>query len=381
MKTLLSISLLIVLIAVPAFGQSTNSVSVHYPLFTLTAVSNDAADKGLAPFVVGKFDEVPAKNPTSRFGLLYREYASKSNDFTMMEIIDAASNKIIKKISLGEYYGVETSSWKNIPAENTSSESSATSVFLCTVKEGEFKLSREISIVTDQNLPLSTKLMMTLSLQPKVAIKLKVKFYGIAEGLVSSSGKSISIVDSEPLVKIHPAIIAFIPEAYQIKVEPQKKGKPSTFSVITNEASLNAGKKEVVFSMAISGTTVTFPGQIEKQLNNLSNYFNTNRPTPDMAVITQPNKLKALPGDTLMYTISYHNIGTDVATDISLVGPIPVGAEYVDGSTESNETTMTLIRKEAKAPSVGAVTSVNWNDKRTIKSGEERWVRYKVVIR
>jgi uncharacterized repeat protein (TIGR01451 family) len=383
MRFIQYVALLLFVGMVSVFAQLSNSVSVHYSGYTITVPSDlrNAADAELAPVIVGKLDVVPQKNPKSRFGILFRENASKPEGVTVLEIIDAATNKVIKRVSLAEYYGKETASWKNISAENKATETSMTSVFQSQVKEGEFKFVREISVQGDKNLPGGKKMMMVFSIEPKSSMKLKIKFSGIAEGVVSSSTQSFVITNADPLTTLCPAIEVFVKNVAQIQVEQLKKGKPQSFTVTSKDVSFNAGKNSEVLTFAIVGTSILFPGYAEKQAKSFEKYFITSKPVPEIVVITQPDKQKTYPGDTLTYTIYYHNIGTDVATDISLSGPIPNGARYIDGSAESNGSTMKLSRQEAQAPAQGAVTGLNWNDNRILKLGEERCVRYKVVIR
>ena len=383
MRIIQFISLFLLVGAISVYAQPSNSVSLHYSGYAITIPSSleNTADAVLAPVIVGKLDVVPEKNPESRFGILFRENGSKPENITILEIIDAGSNKVIKKVSLAEYYGKETSSWKNVPAENTVTETSVTSVFQCQVKEGAFKLTRVISMQADQNLPGGKKMKIAFSLEPKSSMKVKIKFLGIAEGIVSSSTRSLVITNAEPLTNLHPAIEIFVKETAQIQVDQLKKGKPQSFTVTSKDVSGEAGKNSEVLSLSIVGTSILFHDYAEKQAQSLEKYFITGKPAPEIVVVTQPDKMKAYPGDTLTYTIYYHNIGTDVAADISLSGPIPAGAQYINESAESNGSAMTLIRKEAKAPAQGDVTDLNWKDIRKLKSGEERWVRYKVVIR
>ncbi len=383
MRNIQYMSFLLIAGVISVIAQPSSSVSLHYTGYAITIPSSlvNAADAALVPVIDGKLDVVPQKNPTSRFGILFRENASKPEAATIMEIIDAATDKVIKKVNLAEYYGKETASWKNVAEGNKATETSITSVFRCQVKEGEFKLVREISVQADKNLPGGKKVMIAFMIEPKSPMKLKVKFSGIAVGVASSTVQSLVITNAEPLTTLHPAIEVFVKDVDQIQVEQLKKGKPQSFTITSKEASLDAGKSSEVMALSVVGTSIVFSGYAEKEAKSLEKYFNTNKPAPEIVIITQPDKQKAYPGDTLTYTLYYHNIGTDVATDISLVGQIPSGAQYVEESAESNGTTLTLNRKEAQAPALGVVTSLNWNDKRILKSGDERCVRYKVVIR
>lgn len=41
---------------------------------------------------------------------------------------------------------------------------------------------------------------------------------------------------------------------------------------------------------------------------------------------------EAVPGETILYTLDFSNKGTEAATDVAIIDPIPAGAFYVAGS-------------------------------------------------
>lgn len=44
-----------------------------------------------------------------------------------------------------------------------------------------------------------------------------------------------------------------------------------------------------------------------------------------------------LPGEEIIYTLSYHNSGTEPATDVLITDPIPTGTSYIPGSASDTD--------------------------------------------
>jgi uncharacterized repeat protein (TIGR01451 family) len=336
-------------------------VSIHYPGYTLsgTAGLSGNPDAGIVPFATGKLDKLPAKNPDSRFGILYRDNAQSLQSTVLMEIFDAATNAVLKKVTLDEYYGNESLTWDN----------------------GNVKLTREVQIVESANLPAGKQIRIDFKLESAKALKVYAKFYGKAEGLFKSSGRTFTISNIDPLTTERPALIGAVEQGKQITAEPLKKGKPQSFIITTSALQIGQNHAVSIFTLDIVGTTVPFPGSAGRQAANIEAYLTTHKTAAKIAVETVPDKQKTSPGDTLTYKIYYDNIGTGDAADMSVSGPIPEGTTYVEGSAAGEGTKISFERKKAASPQTGAVININWIDQRLLKPGEERWVEYKVVTR
>lgn len=61
-----------------------------------------------------------------------------------------------------------------------------------------------------------------------------------------------------------------------------------------------------------------------------------------------------LPGEEIIYTLSYVNSGTEAATDVLITDPIPAGTSYIPGSaSEAGELTFSLDKgKSFKKPTL-----------------------------
>jgi uncharacterized repeat protein (TIGR01451 family) len=110
--------------------------------------------------------------------------------------------------------------------------------------------------------------------------------------------------------------------------------------VVDASGVLPNGSNAAVMRLTTGGETY-FPGVV---------VFATQLFAPDLLTtiaksVTDVNGGAVLPGDTLEYTVSFSNVGTDSATNVVLDDPIPAGTTYVPGSlqvvTGANTGTMT----------------------------------------
>ncbi len=112
---------------------------------------------------------------------------------------------------------------------------------------------------------------------------------------------------------------------------------------------------------------------------------------------------KAYPQDKIEYTLRYKNVGDASASGVSLVGPIPVGAVYlektatdnesihprfsIDGGKSFNEAPVTYVVKnekgveERKVASPDMYTHVMWNVASVLDAGKEVSVSYRVRVK
>jgi uncharacterized repeat protein (TIGR01451 family) len=358
MKNILWLAMLLTLMSIAVLGQTLNVVSVKYPGYTLAvpSVLEGYSDAELVPFVAGKIDSLPKKAAQSRFGILFRDDAKNLSGITVMEILDAATNKVIRKINLDEYFNG---------------------------KDNELKFIKEINLVEDEALPGGKKLEVSFSLQSSSALKVKARLHGKVEGSLAQASNGFVISNNEPLTSLKPALLFQVITGVPAQMEVAKKAKQQTFVLTGSAVAVEPNQKTKVLSFDIVGSTVSFAKYVSQQVENVKGYYAGKNVAPNVIVVTMSEKPKTSPGDTMTYAIYYHNIGTAPATDINLTGLIPAGTRYLEGSAtaEIKDAIISYTRKEAKPPTKGDVLSVKWNDKTKIKSGEERWVRYKVVVR
>jgi uncharacterized repeat protein (TIGR01451 family) len=374
--------MLIVVVSVVTWGQTPSGVSIHYPgySFSVTSALQGSADGDVVPFVAGKIDQLPKKAELSRFGILYRDDAKNLAGSTVLELVDAASGKVLRKITLDEFYGKTSGTWSRVAEESKASASSIIEAFKFQLAGADARFVKQYSLVGDDALPNSKKVEVSFSIQTTSSLKLKVRMFGKVEGVLVQSVNGFVVTNTEALTSLKPALLFNYTSGTMAQLEVAKKEKKQSFTLTTGIVSVEPNQLAKVLSFDVVGSSISFAEKVPQQVENLRNYMGSKRPAPAVAIVSVPDKQKTSPKDTLAYTIYYHNIGTAPAKDISVNGLIPKGTIYLDGSAEGSGTTISFERKPAAAPAQGEITNVKWNDPSTIKPGEERWVRYKVVV-
>lgn len=364
------------------YAQQIRSVELKYPMFKLAVSTHiQPADAEFVPFAMAKHDSLPKKSEKRRFGILFSEDAKNLGRTTLMEIFDAQTNKSIKKISLDEYYGKESANWKLITAESKATAKKITSAFDVKGTDRSFKLIREVEVKDDNNLPTGKGVSINFYIRSTTAGILKAIFYGKAEGVIKTDSSTIIIGSAEPEVKINPMLVVGASPKAQVQYDPnQKKDKLQLFTIIGDTVSVVAQKQTLLFSLNVSGTTVGFKEHIEKQAVNLGKYFRTLKSVPDFAAVTLSDKQSTKPGDTVTYTIIYHNIGSGAGKDIAVNNQIPRGTVYIEESAEGVGSDITFARGPARGNIPGIVSNIQWKFKDLIRPGEERSVKYKVRV-
>jgi uncharacterized repeat protein (TIGR01451 family) len=365
-----------------SIGLSQKVIELQYPTYTLSVFAQPRSEdeSKVAPFITahqltGKGKEL------GPFGVLLKEKGESIGNQTILEIIDAVKNVSIKKISLNEYYGKETSSWKSIAAESKTLSGKIISAFRIQIGAYNIKLTREITATEERNLPLGKKMIVAFSAESDTSLKLKVKFFGIAEGSWKSAGKSFFISDGDSLSAIHPTLIFHPLQVSNIDAgSSSKKNTPKHFTVTSKEIPVPRNIQTTIYALEVTGTTVSFKEHIAQQAENLQTYFNTHIGRPAVVAVSQANKSTTRPGDTLTFLLYSHNIGTAAATENTLNNIIPVGTQYIEGSAEGAGSTISFTRTEAVLPQIGLVSNITWKFKDPIYPGEELTASFKVII-
>ena len=376
MKTFtLTFTLLLTAAAGPLFAQQ--SLEVRYPTYSLSAVASlkNRPDAELVPMLTGKVDSLGKKAEKNRFGFLFRSNAKSLGSTTILELTDAETRQSIKKISLEEYFGKETSGWKLVDQSSSSSASSIVSVFSIKQKDFEGTLTREMTVIQDRSLPAGKGIRVAFWLESKTLRTISATFHLAAEGLASSAGSLVIVASTEPAAQVNPMMTVSFSGAKQIQVEAPKKGKAQSITITTNTVQLAAEAKSQLLSFSVAGTNAWYGESVRRQAQNLAAYFSTGKTSPNVVPVTIADKPHASPRDTMTYTIYCQNLGTSVATGAEVSNPIPQGTTYVAGSAAGANTSISFEKTGE------TIAAIKWLFQDAIQAGEERSVTFKVVVR
>jgi len=142
-----------------------------------------------------------------------------------------------------------------------------------------------------------------------------------------------------------------------------------------------------------SGTvSLTLSAQIEQE------YLDA-KGKPAKRLVPVKDETKVLPGDEVVYTISFHNRGAQPATDVVVTDPIPANAAYRDGSAFGAGTEIafsadggkTYAKPEVlkvkgadgkeRAASAADYTHVRWKLLAAVAPGQNGFVRFRAVVK
>jgi hypothetical protein len=226
--------------------------------------------------------ELPKAGLKNRFGILFRESAKSLGSFTVIEFFDG--EKSIKKVSLDEYYGKESASWKKVATESQISKERIVTVFNVKQAKYDFNVVREIVLNDDPRVASGKYFVLDFSVRSKTPLKIKTKFYGKAKGIVVTSANAFSIVAADTLQKLNPALVFSINPGATIKVETAKKGKTVPFIITAPDAEIGGEQPIRVLGFTIYGTTVGFQPHIRKQAEVLEGFTISKREAPSLGV-------------------------------------------------------------------------------------------------
>src|SRR5258708_7128488 len=101
---------LIICLSHTMFAQGTGG-SFTFPGFSVSAPLQSGATSS---FIAGVSDTTASQGKPVFFGLSYGA-PGKNGKTSMLRIVDAANGKVLKDITVDEYFGEETDTWNAVP--------------------------------------------------------------------------------------------------------------------------------------------------------------------------------------------------------------------------------------------------------------------------
>lgn len=163
-------------------------------------------------------------------------------------------------------------------------------------------------------------------------------------------------------------------------------------------------KRSVLASISILLTAVLFSGPAfsdEKEhikLNNIAEMEKTVVNAEGEKEIVRVQAAKVLPGNEIIFTITYENISDQAIDNVVIVNPVPEHMFYKDGSASGKDTDITFSVDNGKAynkpdklkvmgedgkerkAEASEYTDIRWVVKSSIKPGENGRVEFKAEL-
>ena len=338
-----------------ALSQQQNVVSIDFGIQQIDFSSQSAKiDQKTLPWLRSR------SKSGETFGVFFQAIKGTSS---VIELL-GANSKILKSITVNDLLGKTTSNGVKLLSSKYSPSGNRS--------EDEYEVATPQGKMVLVLNSTATGLKSERSNPARLFVKIAVKnFKGTLSGAVISlpvqgnietnaNGAVISGIKSGNALSI---IVAPVPS----KISNDKK----SFSVTVKPI---LGSDENVLAL------LTVQGEESKAAAMNAVVMSSAGTANDVSIVTSASKIAAQPADTVEYEIICMNTGKGPVSDITISNPIPDGTKYLDGSAAGEGTLITFERIPAVAPKIGEVTSVQWKLTKALNIGEEKIVRYKIIV-
>ena len=307
------------------------------------------------------------------FGLWYAVNENGMSD-AVLEITDASSKAVVKKITASDLFGKG-----KVETLNNGSHLVATYQFGSGSSLVELQV--DYSVAADESAPLGKKLLISYKVRMAKASVVNAVLRLKSEGSIQQIGTSgFGVTRMENDQPAFPSIVVSSLTSVNTEVAPRADG----IQQVSIQA-LNVSAKEKswspLFSLEAAGTTVKNAEKAMDQANRIANRVSMKEAKPNLAIFNTASPTSTVPGDTVTYVITYCNIGNALAQNAEVTNPVPEGVQLIENSVENSGAEVVIERKPAVAPEVGTPTLVRWKIGKSILPGEEGRLTMKVVVR
>jgi uncharacterized repeat protein (TIGR01451 family) len=361
MKTIVCITIAICSIAL---GQGTQMDLYDYQM---QANANVKLKNGKIGLVTAK----PAKNAKEEniFGYWLSNNTNASSVF--LEIKEGA--KTIASVTAKDFSAkakFQTTGSKTVASYSAGSGASSVA------------LTIEADIVTDASMPLGKAVAVEVKAKTAGAKNITAVMTLFADGFVKKVGTNgLSNSRVEKGKAVFPLLLIVGNSGTTASTEAGEQKAAGRLVKLSSDPVAVSSEETVLLSFRTHTTTVKSYEKSFDQADNVERMITAKKEKTELSLLNSASKGTPSPGDTITYTITYHNIGTSAAQDIVISNPIPQNTMYVENSAEGAGAEITVDRKKAALPQVGEVTSVNWKVTKKVLPGEEGTVSLKAVIR
>ncbi|MBI2429814.1 MAG: DUF11 domain-containing protein [Ignavibacteriales bacterium] len=256
---------------------------------------------------------------------------------------------------------------------------------VATYKSGSGANSVEVTVESssesDASMPLAKSINIVVKAKVSGSKNLSAVMTLYGDGFVRKVGTNgVATSKVEKGKAVYPLVVITGKAGTSVTTDAGEQKAPGKL-VRLSSASPVSGTDATLLSFVVNGTTVKDYEKSVQQAVNIDKSVTEKKESTELAIFNTANNMNPFPGDTVTYTIQYHNIGNAFAQDVVISNPIPEGMIYVGGSAAGDNAEITLDRKEVAAPQQGDVAAVRWTIKKRILPGEEGSVTMKAIVR
>jgi uncharacterized repeat protein (TIGR01451 family) len=335
-------------------AEQYNSVSVKYKSMTLAFVQQPLkADAKLLPLIDGTI----TGGSKERFGIYLGGTPSST---TILEILDN-TNAVVKSISINDLLGKGISRETNVLA--SSKPRRAFNTYVIRLPQGDAELVIK-SIATGDEFAADQQLIVIFALKTAspmaAALRLQLPCLGTSE----TAGNGFVIVAKS-------GAAAFAASVIQSRAVIADKNK---ITITSDVKTTEAASETAMLWLVIKGVTSSSPTDAKTQALRVIKDNAQQAGQPQLVIVNAADKEKLTKADTTSYSIICVNIGTGDATSIVLANPIPKGTKYVAGSGTREGAVLNEENENSE------VQNLKWTFSTPLSPGQERIVRFKVVV-
>ncbi|MFA6468407.1 MAG: hypothetical protein WCW35_05870 [Bacteroidota bacterium] len=347
-----------------AFGQET---SLNLYDYQLQANSITKTKSGKIGFISLK----PVKNAKEEQAFGYWLSNNTNASAVFLEVKDG--QKTIASVTAKDFSAKAKSQLKGTKTSfsySTGSGANAVTIML------------ESDVITDETMPLGKVIQITVKAKAAGNKNLSAVMTLFGDGFVRKVGTNgISNSRTEKGKADFPFAIIVGNTGTTVNTDNAIQKSAGKLVKLTSATIASSGEEVELLSFRTHASTVKNFEKASKQAANIEQAVTNKKNVTEFSLLNSASKTNPFPGDTIIYYITYHNIGNSPGQDIVVSNDIPVNTFYVDGSAEGEDAEVTINRKKVVPPQQGEVISVSWKITKQVNPGEEGTVSLKAVIR
>ncbi|HUN65440.1 MAG TPA: DUF11 domain-containing protein [Bacteroidota bacterium] len=308
------------------------------------------------------------------FGLVVKGHGRELLSSPVIEIRGVEGKKVVRRITLAEYFGRTDAGWKKADDGSSRGEGLVKDRFAFSEGGVNYIFGRTIASAPDASAPGGKRLTVAFSLTADKETSVQMRLLSSVSGYLAVEGSGCRIGDGTAEKDSKAFLLLFLREGKITAGPVPGAGEVRHVTFESETTGLVPGHPADMIAFTLAGTTV---GSGEYALQQAENYFavqSSGAASPQMVAVTSVDKPSTAAGDTVTYTIVYCNIGTAPAAGVSIDNPIPAGTHYLENSAFGDGGEVVVNRAD------DSVRSLGWKFALPIVPGERKAVQFRVKV-